>query len=79
MKLSKLVKILGNSKDEYVLHICNCNKEQFTSREYSLLIEMLEDPEYKQHWRKYNVYLLRDNHIYIWHPKIHITELDNDL
>lgn len=71
MKLSKLVSILGNSKDEYVLHICNCNKTEFARRIYSKSTNIVRDPDYR-YWRKYKVYCFNDNNIYVWHPKIHI-------
>ena len=71
MKLSKLVSILGNPKDKYVLHICNCDQAEFACRTYPKFKDMIEDPDYR-YWRKYKVYCFIDNNIYVWHPKIHI-------
>lgn len=72
MKLSKLVSILGNPRDKYALHICNSNQVEFACRSYFELKDMIEDPDYR-YWRKYKVYCFKDDHIYVWHPKIHIT------
>lgn len=72
MKLSKLVSVLGKPRDKYTLHICNCDKVEFACRSYFQFRDLIDDPDYR-YWRKYKVYYFHDDHIYVWHPKIHIT------